>query len=645
MKLKLSPKQKEVVNLKKGTYLVISAPGSGKTFMLTNRVANLIEKHDVDPSSILLLTFTNKAAKEMLERAQKIAEEAKDVEGGTFHSFAYKILKRYCNLIGHDKRFTIIDSSDSKLLIDNIRRTLSEHTNKYFPKKAKIATIISKSMNTGKDIRETIEEEEDFKGQRYFIDDIEKIADKYYQTKKVKRYMDFDDLLVNLKLLLEKDEKVRKFLSMKYRYIMIDEVQDLNNTQTDIIRLLCYTHVNVLFCGDCMQSIYKFRGSNVKNILNIPNTFPGCKVITIEQNYRSDNQIIDFANKITDNAKEKYSNSSNMYSKIHNGDKPFFYRPNGDRQQSIFVTSKVKEYIDKGVPLSEIAILARTGYCSQEIEIILNSMKIPFVKWGGKSFIEKTHVKDMLSFLKVAHNKYDPLAWNRVLNYGKGIGPVAVEKILSNVEDKGLKGMKLYKGTKYESYLKSLYYYVISIRKIRGVIDKVEFCFEYYKNNILEKKYHGQDLVKKIKDIEFLIKISKEYKNVRKFVADLTLDAGNDKKDTKGKVIVSTIHSGKGLEFEIVFVINLIEGKLPSKRASYKNEDIEEERRLFYVACTRAKKYLYLVAPKQQDEIMSKEFGMKCNDQSSRFLKEIKNKDNLVVNLNNINKTKFNIKE
>jgi DNA helicase-2/ATP-dependent DNA helicase PcrA len=603
----LNEAQLSAVKLNKGPALVIAGAGSGKTRTLVYRVARLVEDGNV-PEGILLLTFTRKSAKEMLRRASQLLDDrCGHVSGGTFHSFSNQILRRYAKFIGFTENFTILDRKDAEDIVGFVRNSMGFYKKeKRFPKKDTVADIISKSINKDMPIKSVIADD-----YAHFLDnweDIEKIKSEYAAYKKSKSVMDYDDLMVYLEQLLRENEAIRKKLSGFYRYIMIDEFQDTNKLQAKIAYGLASEHKNLMVVGDDSQSIYAFRGASFKNIMEFPKVFPDAKLIKLEQNYRSTQPILDFTNQIIKYAKEKYE--KNLFT-VKEGDvKPAYIEAENENWQSKFIVQRVLEIREEGVPLSDMAVLFRSAWQSADIEIELNTHNIPYVKFGGIKFTEAAHIKDVLAYLKVAYNPMDSISWARILMLIEGIGPRYAGEVVSEIVDGGkgsafLTDEKL-KGRKYSDSLGKLQRVLNHVELSKGekgydFTEKLRLVVDYYKP-LLKEKY--DDYHKRLDDLASLEVISARYESLQDFLADLTLEPIDERQfkvtpedDEDEKLILSTIHSAKGLEWHTVFIIALIDGYLPSSHAIRSQEEIEEERRLLYVASTRAKQNLYLIKP------------------------------------------------
>ena len=619
----LNPQQLAAVTAGEGPSLVIAGAGSGKTRTLVYRVAYLIDS-GVDPSHILLLTFTRKSAQEMLHRAgELIGVRSERVCGGTFHSVANILLRRYGRAIGLEPGFTILDRGDAEDLIALVRSQLGlNEKDKRFPRKGTIAEIFSKSENTLRSLDDIVLEEFG-----HFADHVEALTQLqagYRAAKRQRQLTDYDDLLVLLRQLLIQDIHAREGISRLYRYILVDEYQDTNRLQADVIRNLAASHQNVMVVGDDSQSIYAFRGATFKNIMEFPTLFPGTTMYKLEENYRSTQPILNLANCIIEEAAEKYT--KHLFTRKLDGPLPTLAEAAGENAQSRFVAQKILELREEGVPLSEVAVLFRSSFHSFDLEIELSRSGLPFVKRGGVKFIETAHVKDLLAHLRVIANPLDAVSWHRVLMLVEGVGPKKAQDILTTLvrSDKPYDMLRAVSGRSAQG-LKNLAYTLESLSSAhdRRTAEQVNHIYEYYLP-ILKEQY--DDYPKRIRDLDHLHTIAEGYPEVEAFLSDLALEPPDgsaidveaaDRDDER--MVLSTIHSAKGLEWQCVFVIWVVDGKFPSMYSFVTDEELEEERRLFYVAVTRAKRHLYLTYP---INIFDKSSGMLLS-KPTRFLDHV----------------------
>ena len=597
----LNPQQLAAVTAGDGPSLVIAGAGSGKTRTLVYRVAYLIDS-GVDPSNILLLTFTRKSAQEMLQRAgELIGVRSERVCGGTFHSVANMLLRRYGRAIGLEPGFTILDRSDAEDLIALVRSQLAlNEKDKRFPRKGTIAEIFSKSENTLRTLDDIVIEEFS-----HFADHVESLLQLqtgYRTAKRQRQLVDYDDLLVLLRQLLVQDAHAREAISRLYRYILVDEYQDTNRLQADVIRNLAASHQNVMVVGDDSQSIYAFRGATFKNIMEFPTLFPGATIYKLEENYRSTQPILNLANCIIEEAAEKYT--KHLFTRKLDGPLPTLAEAAGENAQSRFVAQKILELREEGVPLGEVAVLFRSSFHSFDLEIELSRCGLPFVKRGGVKFIETAHVKDLLAHLRVVANPLDAVSWHRVLMLVEGVGPKKAQDLLTTLvkSERPYDLLQAVSGRSAQG-LKNLAH---TLESLSGADDhrtaeQVNHIYEYYLPILKE---HYDDYPKRIRDLDHLHTIAEGYPEVEAFLSDLALeppdgsaiDVESPDRDDE-RMVLSTIHSAKGLEWQCVFVIWVVDGKFPSIYSFVTDEDLEEERRLFYVAVTRAKRHLFLTYP------------------------------------------------
>jgi len=599
----LNKAQLEAVISMDGPVLVIAGAGSGKTRVIVHRVAYMME-NGISPGDMLLLTFTRKAANEMLGRVQQLLKDnaAQKVFGGTFHAFSNYILRKYSNLLKIPNNFTIIDEEDSADTIDLIRSGLKiEKREKAFPRKNRIQEIISSARNRNLTIRYVIENE--FSGLKEFISQIELINQGYQKYKKLSRIFDYDDLMDVLRDSLRDNQAFRRKLQNEYKYIMVDEYQDTNIIQKEIVEYLAGDSKNILVVGDDSQSIYSFRGANYENILRFPQRYPDCRIIKIEENYRSNQKILDFTNDIILNAKIGYK--KRLYSKIINNALPEVRKFYDQETEAEFVVDRILEYREKGIALNQIAILVRAFWHARYIEAELNKRSIPYVAVGGLRFNERKHVKDVISYLRLVLNHYDAVAWHRILKYIPGVGFVTAAKIIETIiSEKGM-DIDTFKKTRFAEELKRLFGTLDRARDNKTSIpQKIEIIRNYYAPLLQAMEY---DYQVRLLDINVLIDLSSKYDSVEKFLTDFALDPPSRNFGTKTvplidetedkPLTISTIHSAKGLEWYGVIIPHALDGLIPSVRSLNNIEEMEEERRLFYVACSRAKQDLLITMP------------------------------------------------
>ncbi len=545
------------------------------------------------------------------------------VSGGTFHSFANSVLRRHAGIIGYNSTFTILDQGDAEDVINLLRTRLKLDTKeRRFPRKETLYDLYSRSINTLTPLKAILSE--DYPHYLDLEDDIRKVHAAYVEYKRQHNLMDYDDLLVNFLKLLQANEPVRENLSTQYKYIMVDEYQDTNKIQAEIVKMLAYKHQSVMVVGDDSQSIYAFRGANFRNIMDFPKEFKGCKIIKLEQNYRSTQPILNVGNEIIARAKEKYTKV--LFTKKPRGTFPQLVIAADENLQSKFIVQKVLELREQGVPLKDIAVLFRSAYLSFDLEIELAKANIPFIKFGGFKFIETAHVKDLIAYLRVLDNPRDVVAWNRILLLIEGVGPRTAERVIDDILQR-----RVAMGMDSEKFWMTYSDYPVRVKELFERLkkispehilptEKVEEVLDYYEP-IFRNRY--DDWNKRKKDLEMFQNITERYRNVSNLLTDLALEPPNESVSDitpSGKddeyLVLSTVHSAKGLEWHSVFVIYALDGRFPINRAAYSDEEMEEERRLMYVACTRAKENLFITYP---INIYDRESGMILS-KPSRFI-------------------------
>ncbi len=597
----LNEAQYEAVFITDGPALVIAGAGSGKTRTLVYRVARLVES-GIDPESILLLTFTRKAAAEMMDRASQLLDvRCRSVSGGTFHSTANHILRKYGELLDYGS-YSIIDRGDCAEVIGYIVGELGIKRKEIkLPRNTTIIDIISKSLNKSLEIPDLLD-----KYYPHLTDLTEVILElsrRYANYKKERKVMDYDDLLLNLKTLLVEFPGVREYLSNKYRYIMVDEYQDTNQLQAEIVKLLGGDHRNVVVVGDDSQSIYSFRGADFRNIMDFPKIFPDAKIIKLEENFRSTQPILELTNAIISRARQKYTKC--LYTKREGGCLPQLVVAYNESEQSEWITKKILFLIKEGFQLKDMAVLFRSSFHSFDLEVQLARAGIPFAKYGGLKFAEAAHIKDLLAHLRVFLNPHDHLSWNRILKLLPGVGQATANKIIKWL-DSDIPSIE-----RFREYVKNQKGKMKILNELVKLFDElsepslevsdlVSIVRKYY-TPIMTSKF--DDYPKRIRDLDYLQEWCEPFKTLEQFLTDMALEppevnrAPSDFAERPDFLTLSTIHSAKGLEWNVVFVIHAADGYFPSRHCLYQDEELEEERRLMYVACTRAKEQLFIVYP------------------------------------------------
>jgi DNA helicase II / ATP-dependent DNA helicase PcrA len=611
----LNEQQLAAVSAPPGPALVIAGAGSGKTRTLTFRVAYLLEQ-GVPPEKILLLTFTNKAAREMMRRVNDIlGQDLSTLWGGTFHSIGNRILRKHAPRLGLRSDFTILDREDTKDLIKAaIDDAKIDVTKTRFPKPEVVGDIISMSLNISKSIPETIREF--YRAHDEVAEQIDRIASAYSARKLAANVVDFDDLLSLWLKLLRDDAEIRELYQRRFQFVMVDEYQDTNSLQGEIIDLLSARHKNVMVVGDDSQSIYSWRGANFLNIIDFPKRYPGARMFKIEMNYRSTPEILDVANAAISLNVRQYPKQLTAARK--SGDKPGMVACQDASQQAAFIAQRVLELRDEGMNLNDMAVLYRSHFHALELQLELTRRNIPFTITSGIRFFEQAHIKDVAAYLKLAINPQDELSFKRVVKLLPGIGGKGADKLWHAFQNQIQQAattaapiaealQKIKSGVPKKASDKPWAQFTITMaqleapdmknnpgKMIRNVLDAVyeDYLEETFPNYAVRKE-----------DIEQLANFAGQFNSMEDFLTQLALLSNVEAEDEQvatdddEKLKLSTIHQAKGLEFNVVFVIMLCEGLFPSGRSMDHPDDMEEERRLFYVAVTRAKDELYLTYP------------------------------------------------
>ena len=596
----LNPAQLEAVTAPDGPVLVIAGAGSGKTRTIVHRLAWLAEQ-GVPASDMLLLTFTRKASREMLLRATDLlGYSIGGVHGRTFNSFAFSVLRQY-RPAWAEGPVTVMDSADSASAIQQCKERLKVGKgDRSFPKTQTIIGLLSKARNKEISIGDVLQR--DAQHLLPHADALESIGEAYRGYRRQHGLLDYDDLLFELEDLLKGDpETGREGLAgrfrERYRYIMVDEYQDTNRVQARLVRLLAGEAGNVMAVGDDAQSIYAFRGADVRNILDFPKLFPGTRVIRLEENYRSTQPVLDVANAVLAPASEGFR--KNLFTTRENTPKTprvRLVRPMSDLTQANVVAARVEELLDR-YQAKEIAVLFRAGYQSYHLEVALSKRGVKFRKYGGLRYAEAVHVKDVVAFVRLAINPLDMPSFERVAGLSKGVGTKTAEKIYHVAAQGDFDALRK-ACTKYPD----LWSDMLLLDKLREhnltPAALIEMVIEHYTPRL--QAIFPDDWPRRQQGLSELAHIASAYTDLEQFVADLSLETPEDDADEfdeAGRVVLSTIHSSKGLEWDAVILLDLVEDRFPSRHALVRPEDFEEERRLMYVACTRAREDLELFVP------------------------------------------------
>ena len=625
----LNNKQYEAVLNAEGPCLVIAGAGSGKTKVLTHKIAYLLNEKDIKPWNILAITFTNKAANEMKERVEKLVGEAtKDMWLGTFHSICVKILRMFIDRIGYDKSFIIFDTSDQRTLVKDCLKSL-QIDDKMFTDRS----VLSEISNAKNDMLEPIQYAMRAKGD-YRREKISSIYALYQQKLKENNAVDFDDIInLTIKILSENPD-VLEYYSDKFKYILVDEYQDTNKSQFTLVTMLASKYGNITVVGDNDQSIYKFRGADISNILNFEKDFPGTKIIKLEQNYRCTGNILNAANAVIKNNEVKYKKQ--LWTENDVGELPNVFCGDNEYDEASYIIEQINRLKrDEYYKYSDFAVLYRMNAQSRAIEDILRREDIPYKIIGGLKFYERKEIKDIIAYLRLIYNPSDNLSLKRIINEPKrGVGKTSLDnisnlseelnismyEIIKNAADYGLN--RVYANTRefidQMEYLMSKKEELKISELIKETLNKTGYTKALENENTVEAETRIQNLEEFLTvAIEFEDEVAEN--SLGEFLEGITLSSDIDgMEDEENSVTLMTLHSAKGLEFPVVFLVGLEEGIFPGYKAIGEQSELEEERRLCYVGITRAKNYLFLTCAKQRTI-----FGSTTYNPPSRFLEEI----------------------
>ncbi len=633
----LNAQQCEAVTAGPGPMLVIAGAGSGKTRTLTYRVAYLLEQ-GVAPSNILLLTFTNKAAREMQDRVSLLLPDSTEgLWGGTFHSIGNKILRRHAEVLGWRRGFSIMDREDQEDLMKTVIAAAGiDPKEKRFPKAEVVADIFSMAVNTARSIGHVVDTK-----YPYFLDQVEQLKavhDLYERKKKSTNTMDFDDLLTKTLKLLTEHEEIAGIYQRQFQFVLVDEYQDTNHIQAEFVDVLAAQHQNIMVVGDDAQSIYSWRGADFKNILQFNRRYPAARTYKIETNYRSVPEILQVANAAIEANEEQFPKELQAARETRSV-KPALLELNDSNMQAQFVTQRILELRDEGVELNEIAVLYRAHFHALELQIELTRHGVPFQITSGLRFFEQAHIKDVASFLKFGANHHDEVAFKRIVRLLPGVGGAAADKLWAHFEKAlaenesvdsfadAFLGAKV--GAKSEKMWKQFVHTLEEIApggKLIAPASAIESVVEAVYDDYAKTKFPNYEVRRE--ELNVLANYARQYADPAEFLSQLALvtaletesaiSSNSEERDTE-RVTLSSIHQAKGLEWKVVFVIHLTEGSFPSNRSLESQPAIEEERRLFYVAVTRACDELYLTYPYMK---LNAGYG-DMFQRPSRFLSEV----------------------
>jgi DNA helicase-2/ATP-dependent DNA helicase PcrA len=605
----LNPQQRAAVEHDGGPLLVVAGAGSGKTRTLASRVARLVAE-GTTPERILLLTFSRRAAREMLQRAARLAGDPRTsrVAGGTFHAVANRILRQHGTAVGLDPAFTILDSADVGELLGVLRHDLGlGERGRRFPRKDTVASIYSRMVNAQVPLGEVLDRW--FPWCRNEVDDLRRLFAAYTERKRAAGVLDYDDLLLYWRALAQSAE-VGPLLEEQFAHVLVDVYQDTNAVQADILAAVCGRLGNVTAVGDDAQAIYGFRAASPAHMLAFPERFPGATVVTLDQNYRSTSPILAAANAVIAAAAKGFDKQ--LWSERPGAQRPLLTACHDETAQADVVCDRVLEHRERGVALHDQAVLFRTGHHAAGVELELARRNIPFVKYGGLKFLEAAHVKDALSLLRVLDNPHDELAWHRVLGLLEGVGPAITRKLLAALTDRedplthfldpvgvALPEASLDDATALRAALADCRAHpadpppAVQLERLSAFLGP-----------IIDRRYDAA--AARRTDLEELTALAAAFPDRSRMLAELTLDPPSSTSDLAGPphldddwLVLSTIHSAKGGEWKVVHLIHASDGNLPSDMAIGEPEGLEEERRLLYVALTRARDALYVTYPQR----------------------------------------------
>ena len=625
----LNDKQYEAVVNTEGANLVIAGAGSGKTKVLTHKIAYLIDEKNVKPWDILAITFTNKAANEMKQRVENLVGEiARDMWIGTFHSICVRILRKFIDRLGYERTFIIFDTTDQKSLMKQVLKA-KNIDDKMFSEKSVLYEISNAKNEMLEPEQYALRTNGDYRKEV-----ISELYASYQKRLKENNALDFDDI-INLTIkILEENKDVLDYYVEKFKYILVDEYQDTNKAQFKLISLLASKYGNITVVGDNDQGIYKFRGADITNILNFEKDFPGSKVIKLEQNYRCTQNILNIANEVIKNNKNKYEKK--LWTKNDEGVLPKIYRGQTEYDEANYVVDQIEHLkITEHYNYKDFAILYRMNSQSRSLEDILRREDIPYKIVGGLKFYERKEIKDVIAYLRLVHNTNDNLSLIRIINEPKrGIGKTSIDSVEQIASTNGISMYEVIK--KCDQYGLNRIYpksrdFINTIEELRQIKDNIKIS-ELIKQILIQTGYSAalelektDEAESRLQNLDEFLTVAIEFEeqsaenSLSDFLEGITLSSDIDEmEDTDESVTLMTLHSAKGLEFPIVFMVGMEDGIFPSYKSIGDDEELEEERRLCYVGITRAKQLLYLTCARQRTI-----FGSTSHNMPSRFINEI----------------------
>ena len=630
----MNDRQAEAVQTTEGPLLIMAGAGSGKTRVLTHRIAYLIDEKMVNPWNILAITFTNKAAREMRERAEKLKTEAQDCLIATFHSMCVRILRREADHIGYNRNFTIVDPGEQRTLMKRILKNLNLD-----PKKWNERGILGTISNAKNDLIDEVAYE-NMAGDMY-TQIVAKCYTAYQKELRQSEAMDFDDLIMLTLRLFDQNPDVLTYYQQRYQYIHVDEYQDTNHAQYQLVKLLASRFKNICVVGDADQSIYGWRGADMQNILDFEKDYPEAKVVLLEENYRSTKTILQAANEVIRNNRNR--RPKNLWTQNEDGEEIVYYRANDEQDEALFVARTIDQLSREGYSHKDFAVLYRTNAQSRTVEEALLKSNIPYTMVGGTKFYSRKEIRDIISYLNLIANPSDNISYERVVNEPKrGVGPGTVEKIRDFASSQEMSLLDasaniLLSPVKGKA-AQAVYDFANMLLDLREHLD--DYTVTELVEAVLEKTGYAATLVAqatlesqaRIENIEEFLSVTKNFDEspdnpaeesgldkLSRFLNDLALIADTDDGDQESsEVTLMTLHAAKGLEFPVVFLIGMEENVFPLSRASEDEDELEEERRLAYVGITRAEKILYLTNANSRML-----YGKTNYNQPTRFLREI----------------------
>lgn len=630
----MNDRQAEAVQTTEGPLLIMAGAGSGKTRVLTHRIAYLIDKKMVNPWNILAITFTNKAAREMRERAEKLKTEAQDCLIATFHSMCVRILRREADHIGYNRNFTIVDPGEQRTLMKRILKNLNLD-----PKKWNERAILGTISNAKNDLIDEVAYA-NLAGDMY-TEIVVKCYTAYQKELRQSEAMDFDDLIMLTLRLFDQNPDVLTYYQQRYQYIHVDEYQDTNHAQYQLVKLLASRFKNICVVGDADQSIYGWRGADMQNILDFEKDYPEAKVVLLEENYRSTKTILQAANEVIRNNRNR--RPKNLWTQNEDGEEIVYYRANDEQDEALFVARTIDQLSREGYSHKDFAVLYRTNAQSRTVEEALLKSNIPYTMVGGTKFYSRKEIRDVISYLNLIANPSDNISYERVINEPKrGVGPGTVDKIRDFASSQEISLLDasaniLLSPVKGKA-AQAVYDFANMLLDLRERLD--DFTVTELVEAVLEKTGYAASLAAqatlesqaRIENIEEFLSVTKNFDEspdnptdesgldkLSRFLNDLALIADTDDGDTESsEVTLMTLHAAKGLEFPVVFLVGMEENVFPLSRASEDEDELEEERRLAYVGITRAEKILYLTNANSRML-----YGKTNYNHPTRFLREI----------------------